>query len=79
MAVLLSVSTKFSVGMHPDVCGLIWFKFGTIVDSFKVCTLILSLIDLDLHSRSLECKKATSYAPIITQRFQTIWIGLVCC
>ena len=45
-------------------------------DDRYLCTLDfdISLIDLDLDSRSQECKKAKSSAPIISQSFPLIWM-----
>ena len=33
-----------------------------------------SLINLDLESRSQECRKAKTFAPIISQSFQSMWM-----
>ena len=40
------------------------------------CTLhfVTSLIDVDLHSRSQECEKAKTSAPVISQSFQSFWM-----
>ena len=37
------------------------------------CTYDTSLIDLDLDSRTRECKKAKTSVSIISNRFQSIW------
>ena len=51
--------------LHSDVYEFIWFKLRMMIDT--------SLIDLDLDSRSQECKKAKASAPIVSQSFQSIW------
>ena len=63
-AVLLTVSKNFNVGMHSDFYGWIWLKLRMIVDSIYIYT---SLIGLD--SKSQECEKAKTSAPVISQGF----------
>ena len=40
-AVLLTASINFNIGMLSDVCGLIWFKHGMMIDTIVVYILIL--------------------------------------
>ena len=52
--------------MHSDVYTYIWFKLGVMIDTidlhFDTCLIDL---DLDLDSRSQECEKVETSAPII--------------
>ena len=48
-AVLLAVLFKSSnVGMHPDICELIWFDHGMMIDITELCILILVYVILTL-------------------------------
>ena len=40
-AVLLTVSKKFSIGIHSDFYESVWFKLGMIVDTIELYILIL--------------------------------------
>ena len=65
-----------------------WHAFGCLLmdliqtwyDNRYYCTLNFdtSLIGLDLDSRSQECQKAKTSAPIISQSFQSIWMEFWC-
>ena len=33
---------KISVGMHSDVCELVWFKLDIVIDASEPCILILN-------------------------------------
>ena len=58
--------------MHLDVyesiCFKLWKKY------YWTLHFDTSVIDLNLDSRSQECKKTRTHAPIITQSFQLIWM-----
>ena len=43
------------------------------IDSVELYRLIL-VCGIDLESRSLECEKAKTSAPVISQRFRSVWI-----
>ena len=52
-AVLLSVSTNLTIGMHSDDYESIWPNTGMMVDTFELYTFDTSLIYLDLKSWTL--------------------------
>ena len=66
--------------MHLDICESIWLKLGMIIDTSKLYFFFFfffftSLIDFELDSGSRECKKATVSVAIISQGFQSVWMG----
>ena len=58
--------------MKSDVFELIWFKLGRKIDLLLYSTFWFKTVDLD--SRSQECEKTKSSAPIISQSFQLVWM-----
>ena len=58
--------------MHLDIYQSVWFKLGMLIDNSYTLHLDTSLIDHDLDSRSQECEKAQTSAPIISQSFMLI-------
>ena len=72
IAVLLTAFKKFNVGMHLNVYESVWFKFYTMTDTITLYILNSSLFDLDLDSRSQECKKAKASVAIISHNFQSV-------
>ena len=75
-AVLLILPKHFNIDMPFDIYECIWFKLEMMIDTMKL-HFDASLIDLDLDSRSQECKKAKISAAIISQIFQLIWTKFV--
>ena len=73
IAVVLTASNNFNVGIHWNVYELIWFKLGMMIDTFCTLHLDASVVDLDLDSRSQEYEKAEGSAPIISQCSLLIW------
>ena len=63
------MSKNLIVGMHLDVDELVWFKLGMVIDAVEQIHFVTSLIDLELGSRSQECKKAKTSVAIISQSF----------
>ena len=51
-----------------------WFKLGVMIDAIVFYTLVTSLTDLDLDSRSQECRKTKTSPSIISQSFQSVWM-----
>ena len=70
------VKQIFNVGMRLDVYEWIWFKLDMMIDDRYCCTLHFnaSLMDLDIDSRSQECKTEKTCVVIILQSFQSVWI-----
>ena len=64
IAVILTASKSLDVGMHSEVYEPIWFKFSRMIATLGHFD--SSLDDLDLHSRSQDCKKVKTSAPIIS-------------
>ena len=67
-----TVSKKYHVGMYSDVYESIFFNLGTMIDDSELnnLKLITRLTDLDLDSRSQECKKVKTYVAITSQSYQ---------
>ena len=61
---------KKNVPVHSDIYKSVGFKLGRMI-------LLYSTVNvLDLDSRSQECEKAKTSAPIISQSFESIWMEL---
>ena len=55
----------FNTGLYQDICDLICFKLGMMLDTVEVYSRISSLNHLDLHSRSQGYRKAVTCAVIL--------------
>ena len=54
--------------MRSYVYKSIWFKLGMMIDTIKLYNFNSPLTDLELHSRSQECKKAKN-----KKQKKTLW------